>query len=159
MTIGSNSFVIASAGTIVRADGRVLMIHRQKEPYKGLWAMPGGKMEEGEHPGAAIIREFREETGLKVSIDRFCGTVSEIYRGAHGGSHFLMHVFRLKVDGGDLVESDEGPLQWLRPEELPGLAIPVDAWVIRNMILAPESPRLVALQGTATDVVIDEVFL
>lgn len=141
-------------GTVVRADGRVLMLRRQNEPYIGLWSMPGGKIHVAEHPDAAMLREFQEETGLTARIERFCGAVSEILPTEAGPSHFLTHVFRLSVAGGSLTESDEGPLQWLRPDELQGVAIPSDEWMVRHMLLESGGPRLVCMDATERNVMI-----
>ena len=137
----------------VREDGHVLMIHRQKEPYKGLWAVPGGKLEIGEHPDQAVLREFREETGLEAEIERYCGCASEVLA---ENSHFLLYVFRLKVTGGTLTESHEGPLRWLDPATLDGLAIPSDLWMIRQMLLPQNGPALVTLRALETSVIIEQ---
>lgn len=136
----------------LREDGKVLMIHRQKEPYKGLWAVPGGKLEIAEHPDQAVLREFREETGLEAEIERFCGCASEVMA---GNSHFLLYVFRLKVTGGTLTESNEGPLRWLDPATLDGAAIPSDLWMIRHMLIPGNGPALVTLTATEENVMID----
>lgn len=49
----------------VRDDqGLILMVQRAHEPYRGLWSLPGGHVELGEHPSQTVVRELREETGL-----------------------------------------------------------------------------------------------
>jgi 8-oxo-dGTP diphosphatase len=145
-------------GTVVDADGRVLLIKRLKEPYVGMWAIPGGKVEVGEHPDAAMIREFREETGLEVAIERFCGCISEKYPGKDGEGHFLIYLFRLRITGGELAEQQEGPLQWVRPEALEPTAIPSDAWMLRHMLLSVGGPALVTLRGSETAVTIEQEY-
>jgi 8-oxo-dGTP diphosphatase len=52
----------------------MLMILRGHEPGKGLWSIPGGRIEPGESDDQAVIREVREETGLEVSCGRLLGT-------------------------------------------------------------------------------------
>lgn len=139
-------------GTAVDSEGRVLMLRRQKEPWLGLWSMPGGKMEVGEHPDAAMKREFREETGLDVEIERFCGALSELI--PENSSHFVIYLFQVRVVGGELKESGEGPLQWMRPEEIKGVAIPSDEWMLEHMLLRKDGPLLATLDSDDTHVMI-----
>jgi 8-oxo-dGTP diphosphatase len=136
------------------------MIQRQKEPFVGKWCLPGGKLEIGEHPSAAMIREFQEETGLRATIERCCGAVSELVEENGEQSHFLMYVFRLRVEDGTVAEyaTDEGPLQWLLPSQLAGLSIPTDLWIIQNLLLADGGPHLVELTSTAVELKITALY-
>jgi 8-oxo-dGTP diphosphatase len=66
---------IPCVGAVIRDDaGRLLMIVRGHEPGKGLWSIPGGRIEPGETPEQAVVREVREETGLDVSCGPLLGT-------------------------------------------------------------------------------------
>ncbi len=58
---------------ITDESGRMLLILRGHEPGKGLWSVPGGRIEPGETDEQAVIREVREETGLKVTCGRLLG--------------------------------------------------------------------------------------
>src|SRR4030088_195708 len=55
--------------------GRLLLIRRANEPHRGLWSLPGGRVEPGETTEEAIVREVREETGLVVSAGAVVGRV------------------------------------------------------------------------------------
>ena len=55
--------------------GRLLLVQRANEPGRGLWSVPGGRVEPGEDDAAALVREMREETGLRVTPDELVGRV------------------------------------------------------------------------------------
>jgi 8-oxo-dGTP diphosphatase len=108
-------------------DGRVLLLHRAKEPNKGLCSPIGGKLDvfRGESPAQCARREIMEEAGLDVPIERLhlVGLVSECE--FEGRGHWLMFIYR--VLGPVWVEPremDEGRLDWFRPEEINALPIP-----------------------------------
>jgi ADP-ribose pyrophosphatase YjhB (NUDIX family) len=68
--------VVACVGAVVLDDrGRLLLIRRGTEPSKGSWSVPGGRVEPGESPAEAVVREVREETGLAVRADREVGRI------------------------------------------------------------------------------------
>jgi ADP-ribose pyrophosphatase YjhB (NUDIX family) len=61
----------------VAADGRVLLGRRAHEPQIGVWEIPGGFVERGEHPTRAAVRELREELGVDVVLTGLIGTYLE----------------------------------------------------------------------------------
>jgi 8-oxo-dGTP diphosphatase len=68
--------VVACVGAVVRdTGGRLLLIRRGQEPSRGLWSLPGGRVEPGETVAAAVVREVREETGLAVRAGEPVGRV------------------------------------------------------------------------------------
>ncbi|GAA1875148.1 NUDIX domain-containing protein [Pseudonocardia alni subsp. carboxydivorans] len=56
-------------------DGRLLLVRRANEPGRGLWSVPGGRVEAGESEHEAVVRELAEETGLTVVPGRLAGVV------------------------------------------------------------------------------------
>jgi ADP-ribose pyrophosphatase YjhB (NUDIX family) len=63
----SRSEVVRCVGAVVHdAAGRLLMVQRGHDPHRGLWSLPGGRIEDGESARQAVVREVREETGLDV---------------------------------------------------------------------------------------------
>lgn len=61
----------ATVGAIIEKDGKILLVERNTEPFKGYWAIPGGHIDFGEMAEQAIIREAKEETGLDIKPEFF----------------------------------------------------------------------------------------
>jgi 8-oxo-dGTP diphosphatase len=108
-------------------QGRVLMLHRKKEPNMGLYSPIGGKLDmaEGESPAQCAQREIQEEVGLDVPLERLhlLGIVAET--AYEGQCHWLMFVYR--VLGSVWVEPHdmrEGRLDWHEPGAIDDLALP-----------------------------------
>jgi len=105
----------------------VLLLERAREPNKGLWSPPGGKLEQakGESPYASAAREAFEELGLRFEANAFhlTGIVSEHGYGA--AAHWLMFLFELKPRLNALPPIHaEGRFQFFNREELASLAMP-----------------------------------
>jgi len=60
----------AAAAVVRDDDGRVLLIRRRIEPYRGAWALPAGYQEADERPEETLVREVFEETGMRIVVDR-----------------------------------------------------------------------------------------
>jgi 8-oxo-dGTP diphosphatase len=86
-------------GLLYDDAGRLLVIQRGHEPGRGLWSVPGGRVEPGEDDAAALIREMREETGLDVAPGPLVGRVQ---RGP-----FAIADYRCSVIGGSLRPGDD----------------------------------------------------
>jgi len=126
-------------GTVVY-QGKLLLINRAKPPYQGKWALVGGKIEYGEHPNQTIVREFKEETNLDVTIEALKGIASEILVDIteKPQGHFLMYIYRLTCTTHEVQESDEGKLQWVPIGDLEAMQddmIPSDFLMIKEFIL------------------------
>ena len=68
--------MVPCVGALVHdAAGRLLLIQRGHAPHAGLWSVPGGRVEPGETPEAAVEREVREETGLEVRVGAMVGRI------------------------------------------------------------------------------------
>lgn len=123
-------------------QGRILLIHRERSPNKGLCSPIGGKldMETGESPAQCAQREIKEEAGIDVDIDRLHlgGIISET--AFEGKGHWLLFYYR--VLGAVTVTTEripEGQLAWHHPDELQSLPLPeTDRRIIWPMIRAHE---------------------
>ncbi|WP_035283714.1 NUDIX hydrolase [Actinokineospora spheciospongiae] len=102
---------IRCVGALIGDDrGRLLLVRRGREPGRGLWSVPGGKVEPGESDAEAVVRETREETGLEVVPGRLVGSV---LREAPNGV-FHIHDYACVVTGGDLRAGDDADdVQWV----------------------------------------------
>jgi ADP-ribose pyrophosphatase YjhB (NUDIX family) len=121
--------------------GRVLLGRRAWAPDEGLWDLPGGFVDEGEHPVEALRRELREETGLEIEPQEFLGVWMDRYGYDSPAVSTLNLYWTARVVGGDEQAADDvAELRWFAPEELPAadeLAFDVNekvlsAWRARN---------------------------
>lgn len=111
------------AAALVDRDGRVLVQQRPEgTAMAGLWEFPGGKIEPGETPEAALIRELDEELGIVV--DHACLAPACFASEPLGGRHLLLLVYALRKWKGVPEARHATALRWVRPVELYGLDMP-----------------------------------
>jgi len=110
-------------GAVIKdGSGRLLLIKRGHEPGKGLWSIPGGRIEAGESDAAALVREVREETGLVVAPGRLIGSV--LRPSGSDESVFDIRDYAASVIGGALVAGDDADdAVWAGPAELDTLPL------------------------------------
>jgi ADP-ribose pyrophosphatase len=117
-------FPIVAASAVIIRDGKILMIKRAHEPNKGLWSIPGGRIELGETVYEAAQREVFEECNIKVEILRFLFAGDNIIRDDAGKVkyHYVLIDLLAEYKSGEIVaQSDATEYRWVTPEELPGL--------------------------------------
>jgi ADP-ribose pyrophosphatase YjhB (NUDIX family) len=83
---------------------RLLVIQRANEPGRGLWSLPGGRVEPGEDDPTAVAREVAEETGLRVEVGQFVG---EVERDAPNGKLYVIRDYQAESVGGTLTAGDD----------------------------------------------------
>jgi 8-oxo-dGTP diphosphatase len=115
--------VLVAAAALIDVDGRVLVAQRPEgKTMAGLWEFPGGKVDDGETPEAALVRELGEELGITV-----CETcLSPLTFASHGYEdfHLLMPLYQCRVWEG-IPEPMEGQeIRWHYPNALASLAMP-----------------------------------
>ncbi|MBO0806590.1 MAG: NUDIX domain-containing protein [Nocardiopsaceae bacterium] len=110
--------VIGCVGAVIKdADGRLLLIRRGHEPSKGLWSLPGGRIEDGETDAEALIREIAEETGLSVVPGGLIDTVRR--PGAVPGTEYDIREYSAEIAGGTLTPGDDADdARWVSPDGL-----------------------------------------
>ena len=121
--MGETRPLIVVAAALVDGDGRVLVQQRpQDKTMGGLWEFPGGKVELGETPEAALIRELREELG--IDVEQACLAPACFASEPLGGRHLLLLVYICRKWRG-IPRAIEAPaIRWVRPVELHGLEMP-----------------------------------
>lgn len=103
---------------VADSQDRLLALRRAHEPCLGEWDLPGGFIDAGEAPAAAILREIREETGLEAELTGVLGAYSSVY--GETGRHTVDIGFRARVVGGTFVLSDEkSEAAWFSLEDFP----------------------------------------
>lgn len=115
--------VLVAAVALIDPDGRVLMAQRPEgKSMAGLWEFPGGKIEPGETPEAALIRELQEELG----IDTWASCLAPLTFASHSydSFHLLMPLFACRKWNG-IPQGREGQaLKWTAPDKLMDLPMP-----------------------------------
>jgi len=109
-----------AAAVLVEQEGRVLLVRRVNEPYRGLWTLPAGFVDAGEDPARAAERECLEETGLSIRVTRLLDVIAgrEHERGAD-----IVIAYQGEVVSGVLSPGDDADaVAWFPQKELPLLA-------------------------------------
>ena len=102
-------------------DGQIILIKRKNPPFQGSYALPGGFVDYGETVENAVIREFKEETGLDAEIKDFNGIYSEPDRDPRG--HTVSVIFELIITGGEMLAGDDAAeVSFFPLDKLPDLA-------------------------------------
>jgi 8-oxo-dGTP diphosphatase len=111
---------IPCAGAVIKdGNGRLLLILRGHEPGKGLWSIPGGRIEPGETDEEAVVREVREETGLQVTCGPHLGSVE---RPGLAGAIVEIRDYSAVVVSGELAAGDDAAdARWVTPAEVAAL--------------------------------------
>jgi len=106
-------------GAAIVRDGRCLAAQRGPEMrLPGKWEFPGGKVEDGEDPRAALAREVREELGLEIEVGELLGTGSDAGSDAASDVAVRLDVYLAAVSGGELRLLEHAAVRWLTLGEI-----------------------------------------
>jgi len=117
------SLILVAAVVLVDTDGRVLLAQRPEgKQMAGLWEFPGGKVDPGETPEAALIRELREELGIDVAAS--CLAPFTFASHAYPDFHLLMPLYVCRRWSGIPMAREGQRLTWVRPARLAEYPMP-----------------------------------
>ena len=115
--------ILVVAVALVDIDGRVLLAQRPEgKSMAGLWEFPGGKVDEGELPEAALIRELKEELGIDVTESCLAPIIFASH--SYDEFHLLMPVFACRVWKGGVAPKEGQILKWVRPARMADYPMP-----------------------------------
>ena len=121
---------IEVVAAVICQGGRVFATQRGYGEWKDWWEFPGGKMEAGETPEAALKREIREELSAEISVGRLLGTVEHDYP----AFHLTMHCYLCSLLSDALKLNEHEAARWLAKEELDGVRwLPADLQLIEQL--------------------------
>ena len=113
--------ILLGAGALIHRGGRFLVVKRAAEPNLGAWAFPGGRVEPGETPEEAAVREAKEEVGLDIELEGLFSVVTYSPEELGGGRwpqivvvDYLARPKKLEVK----LNGESSDFRWVTPTEL-----------------------------------------
>lgn len=118
---------IEVVAAIIRHGDKIFATQRGYGEFKGGWEFPGGKMEEGETPEEALVREIKEELDTDINVGELIHTVEYDYP----NFHLTMHCFICTVKSGKLVLKEHADSRWLTKNSIDNVEwLPADEGLI-----------------------------
>ncbi len=132
MTTISSRFPVVATGVAVVEEGQILLVRRGRQPNKGMWAVPGGKVDFGETLAEAATREVKEETGILVELDEIVWVGEFI----DFDTHLVLVDFLGAPTGGEIEAGDDAAeVQWVDLEAAFELDMPDTMYELLEVLL------------------------
>lgn len=121
---------IEVVAAIIKYEDKIFATQRGYGDFKGLWEFPGGKLEAGETPEQALLREIREELDTKIEI----GELVDIIEYDYPQFHLTLHCFFCTILEGNLVLKEHAAAVWLTKDTLDSVKwLPADLALIEKL--------------------------
>lgn len=121
---------VSVVAAVIKDNDRIFATARGYGEYKGWWEFPGGKIEQGETPQQALIREIKEELDTEIRVDELIDTIEYDYP----TFHLSMDCFWAEVVAGNLVLKEAAAAKWLTKETLDSVEwLPADITLIEKI--------------------------
>ena len=124
--------VVAAIIKAVNENGETIIFATQRGygDFKGGWEFPGGKIEAGETPQGALIREIKEELEVEIEVGELIDTIEYDYP----TFHLSMDCFWVEIVSGDLVLKEHEAAKWLAKDELDSVEwLPTDVTLVKKI--------------------------
>ena len=127
---GSNKKTLRVVAAVICDGGRIFATQRGYGEFKDWWEFPGGKIEPGETPANALMREIREELDVSVRVGELIDTVEWDYP----SFHLSMDCFWCSLAGGEISLKEAEAAKWLTADELEDVSwLPADKDLVRKI--------------------------
>lgn len=121
---------IKVVAAIIQKDGKTFATQRGYGEFQGGWEFPGGKIEEGETPEQALVREIKEELDTEIEVGELLERVEYDYP----SFHLSMDCFLCTIKSGELVLKEHEDAKWLEKEQLDSVEwLPADEGVVQKL--------------------------
>ena len=121
---------IRVVAAIIIHEDKVFATQRGYGEFKGGWEFPGGKIEEGETPQEALVREIKEELNVEIEV----GELLDVVEYDYPNFHLSMDCFICKIKSGELVLNEHEAAKWLTKETLDSVEwLPADLGLVEKL--------------------------
>ncbi|MGR9036955.1 MAG: NUDIX hydrolase [Gammaproteobacteria bacterium] len=152
---------VGIGGIVFNSHNQVLLIKRDKPPAKGLWSVPGGRLEPGESMVEACRREFKEETGLAIEVEQVVAVVERRIENYHYVIIDFLARLQDQASSMPVAQSDVAEAKWVDVSDIAGYPM-VDglAEIIKRCCLVADSDQIGGLfdnDSTGTDFILNKI--